>query len=110
VLAAIVDGGFAMNSQELETAERIGAPFITVVLEDGSYSLIKLSQENKKLAPYRMDFNPIDTVKVAEACGIDALRTSDPRELESRARDAASNKRSLVIAVPVNYQDYRRLF
>ena len=110
VLAAIGDGGFAMNSQELETAERVGAPFITVVLEDGSYSLIKLSQENKKLAPYRMDFNPIDTVKVAEACGVDALRTNDPRELEERARDAAARNRSLVIAVPVNYQDYRRLF
>jgi acetolactate synthase-1/2/3 large subunit len=110
VLAAIGDGGFAMNSQELETSERIGAPFITVVFEDGSYSLIKLSQENKKLAPYRMDFNPIDTVKVAEACGVDALRTSDPRELEARAREAAARNTSLVIAVPVNYQDYRRMF
>ena len=49
VLAAVGDGGFSMNAQELETAERVGAPFITVVLEDGSYSLIKLAQENRKL-------------------------------------------------------------
>ena len=58
VLAAVGDGGFSMNSQELESAKRIGAPFITVVLEDGSYSLIKLSQENKKLERYRTDFGP----------------------------------------------------
>ena len=49
VLAAVGDGGFSMNAQELETAERVGAPFVTVVLEDRSYSLIKLSQEGKKL-------------------------------------------------------------
>ena len=50
-----------MNAQELETAERVGAPFVTVVLEDESYSLIKLSQEGKKLEPYRVDFGRIDT-------------------------------------------------
>ena len=71
VLAAVGDGGFSMNAQELETAERVGAPFITVVLEDSSYSLIKLAQENRKLEPYRMDFGPIDTVKMAEACGVE---------------------------------------
>jgi len=70
VLAALGDGGFSMNAQELETAERVGARFITVVLEDDSYSLIKLSQEGKALEPYRTDFGPIDTVKMAEACGV----------------------------------------
>ena len=83
VLAAVGDGGFSMNAQELETAERVGAPFITVVLEDNSYSLIKLAQENRKLEPYRMDFNPIDNVKMAEACGVEALRTRHPDEIAS---------------------------
>jgi acetolactate synthase-1/2/3 large subunit len=110
VLAAVGDGGFSMNSQELETAERVGAPFVTVVLEDGSYSLIKLAQEGRKLEPYRMDFRPIDTVKIAEACGVEGLRTHDPAELASAARRAVERRRSLVIAIPVNYADYRRLF
>ncbi len=110
VLAAVGDGGFSMNSQELETAERVGAPFVTVVLEDGSYSLIKLAQEGRKLEPYRMDFRPIDTVKMAEACGVEGLRTSNPDELAMAAMRAVERRRSLVIAVPVNYQDYRRMF
>jgi acetolactate synthase-1/2/3 large subunit len=110
VLAAVGDGGFSMNAQELETAERVGAPFITVVLEDGSYSLIKLSQENKKLDPYRVDFGPIDTVKMAEACGVEALRTTNSDELASAAKRATDRRRSLVVAVPVNYADYRRMF
>ena len=99
VLAAVGDGGFSMNAQELETAERVGAPFVTVVLEDGSYSLIKLAQAGKKLDPYRVDFGPIDTVKMAEACGVDGLRTTNPgrarvgREARRRAPAQPGHRR-----------------
>jgi len=110
VLAAVGDGGFSMNAQELETAERVGAPFVTVVLEDGSYSLIKLSQAGKKLPSYRTEFGPIDTVKMAEACGVQALRTTNPDELASAAKRAVVERRSLVIAVPVDDADYVRMF
>jgi acetolactate synthase-1/2/3 large subunit len=110
VLAAVGDGGFSMNCQELETAERVGAPFVTVVLEDCSYSLIKLSQEGKRLEPYRVDFGPIDTVKMAEACGVEGLRTTDPAELTAATKRAVDRRRSLVIGIPVSYTDYRRLF
>jgi acetolactate synthase-1/2/3 large subunit len=110
VLAALGDGGFSMNCQELETAERVGAPLLAVVLEDCSYSLIKLAQEGRKLAPYRMDFGPIDTVKIAEACGVDGLRTTDPAELAAAAARAIERRRTLVVGIPVNYADYRRLF
>jgi acetolactate synthase I/II/III large subunit len=110
VLAAVGDGGFSMNAQELETAARVGAPFITIVLEDGSYSLIKLAQENRKLEPYRMDFRPIDTVKMAESCGIEAIRTANPDQLASAVKRAVAGQQSLVAAVPVHYADYRKLF
>jgi len=110
VLAAVGDGGFSMNAQELETAERVAAPFITIVVEDGSYSLIKLSQQAKKLQPYRVEFGPIDTVKMAQACGVDALRTANPDELASAAKRAVDLRRSLVIAVPVDDGDYVALF
>ena len=110
VLAAVGDGGFSMNAQELETAERVGAPFITVVLEDHSYSLIKLAQENRKLEPYRMDFRPIDNVKMAEACGVQGLRTSNPDELAAAVRSAVRERTSLVDGIPVHYSDYKKLF
>lgn len=110
VLAAVGDGGFSMNAQELETAERVGAPFVTVVLEDGSYSLIKLAQENRKLESYRMDFRPIDNVKMAESCGVAALRTSNPDQLAAAVRRAVGQGTSLVACVPVHYADYRKLF
>jgi acetolactate synthase-1/2/3 large subunit len=110
VLAAVGDGGFSMNAQELETAERVGAPFITIVLEDGSYSLIKLAQEGRKLEPYRMDFGRIDTVRMAESCGVEGLRTSDAGQLAEAVSRAITRRRSLVVGVPIHYEDYRRLF
>ncbi len=110
VLAAVGDGGFSMNAQELETAERVGAPFVTIVLEDGSYSLIKLAQRSKGLPPYRVEFGRIDTVKYAEACGVEAVRTSNPEELASAASRAVGRGRSLVVAVPVCDGDYPALF
>ncbi|MFA5909644.1 MAG: thiamine pyrophosphate-binding protein [Vicinamibacterales bacterium] len=110
VLAAVGDGGFSMNAQELETAERVGAPFVTIVLEDGSYSLIKLAQESRKLPSYRMEFGRIDTVKMAEACGVQALRTAHPEELATAVRRAVTERRSLVVGVPVNYADYKLMF
>jgi acetolactate synthase-1/2/3 large subunit len=99
-----------MNAQELEMAKRVGAPFITVVLEDGSYSLIKLSQATKRLPPYRTEFGPIDTVMMAKACGVEAVRTRDPDRLAAAAKDAVDQHRSLVIAVPVDADDYTRMF
>ena len=57
-----------------------------------------------------MDFGPIDTVKMAEACGVEGLRTTNPDELASAAKRAVERRRSLVIGVPVNDADYRRLF
>jgi thiamine pyrophosphate-dependent acetolactate synthase large subunit-like protein len=49
-------------------------------------------------------------VKVAEACGVDAVRSADSDEVASAARRAVDRRRSLVIAVPIDYRDYRRLF
>jgi thiamine pyrophosphate-dependent acetolactate synthase large subunit-like protein len=57
-----------------------------------------------------MDFGPIDTVMMARACGVDAVRTSDPAELAASAARAVAERRNLVIAVPVDYADYRKLF
>lgn len=110
VLAVVGDGGFSMNGQELETAERVGARFVTIVIEDGSYSLIKLSQQGKKLRPYGVEFGPIDTVKMAQSCGVDALRTASPEELAAAVRRAVDSKRSLVVGVPVDDAEYVPLF
>ena len=47
VLAVTGDGGFLMNSQEIETALREKIPFVILVWVDGSYGLIKWKMEMK---------------------------------------------------------------
>jgi acetolactate synthase I/II/III large subunit len=107
VLAVLGDGGFSMNSQELETANRLGAPFVTVVLVDGSYSLIRIGQENRGLERYGVDFDPIDSVKTAEACGVEGVRVTTEEELASRVAAALELGTSLLVEVPIDAADYR---
>ena len=58
-----------------------------------------------------MDFGPIDTVKMAEACGVQALRTTNPDELAAAVRRAAASRSAAwSVGVPVNYADYKLLF
>jgi acetolactate synthase-1/2/3 large subunit len=70
----------------------------------------KLAQENRKLEPYRMDFGPIDTVKMAEACGVEAIRTTSVDELGAAVKRAVAQYKSLMVAIPVHYAAYRKLF
>ncbi|HAG81525.1 MAG TPA: acetolactate synthase large subunit, partial [Cyanobacteria bacterium UBA12227] len=47
VVAVTGDGGFMMNCQELETALRVGTPFVTLIFNDGGYGLIEWKQHNQ---------------------------------------------------------------
>ena len=110
VLAALGDGGFSMNSQELETARRVGAgDIIVVVLADQSYSLIRHGQRSRNLPNYGVDFTPIDTVRTAEACGFRAARARTGKELAELVEAAADRGEGLVVEVPVDPDAYRGL-
>jgi acetolactate synthase-1/2/3 large subunit len=107
VLAVMGDGGFAMVSQELETARRAGAPLVAVVLADRSLSLIRIAQENRGLPNYGVDFEPIDSVLVAQAAGVDGVRVASAEELTTAVRAAFASGRITVIEVPVDADSYR---
>jgi len=110
VLAVLGDGGFSMVCQELETARRVGAPVTVLVIADRSYSLIRIGQENRGLPRYGVDFEPIDSVLVAQACGCAGTVARTPDELAAAARQArAANETGLpfVIEVPLDPDAYR---
>jgi acetolactate synthase-1/2/3 large subunit len=106
VLAALGDGGFAMNSQELETARRIGAPIVVVVLADRSYSMIRMGQLKRGLDPYGVDFDHIDSVEIARSCGVQGWRVASDAELAERAAAALRSGEVAVIEVPILADDY----
>ena len=53
VMAVCGDGGFMMNSQELETAVRLGLNLVVLILKDDGYGMIKWKQQDMGPAGFR---------------------------------------------------------
>src|SRR6476661_8274717 len=70
VVAVSGDGGFMMNCQELETALRVGTPFVTIIFNDGGYGLIEWKQHNQFGKSSFIQFSNPDFVKFAESMGL----------------------------------------
>ena len=55
VLAVCGDGGFMMNSQEMETAVRLSLNLVVLVLQDDAYGMIRWKQEVDGFPGFRHD-------------------------------------------------------
>ena len=73
IVAVTGDGGFMMNSQELETALRCNTPFVTIIFNDGGYGLIEWKQLNQFGKSSFVKFTNPDFVKLAEKYGLKGL-------------------------------------
>lgn len=69
VLAVCGDGGFMMNSQEMETAVRLGLNLVVLILNNAKYGMIRWKQADAGFADYGLDFGNPDFVKYAESYG-----------------------------------------
>jgi acetolactate synthase-1/2/3 large subunit len=69
VMAICGDGGFMMNSQELETAVRLDLHLIVLILVDKGYGMIKWKQANMGFKDFGLDFNNPDFIQYAESYG-----------------------------------------
>jgi len=69
VISVSGDGGFMMNSQELETAVRLGLNLVVIILNDNAYGMIKWKQEGMGFDNFGLDYNNPDFVKYAESFG-----------------------------------------
>lgn len=108
-LAVCGDGGFLMNSQELETAVRVGVPFVTLIFNDEAYGLIEWKQMNTFGRPAHIDFTNPDFVKYAQAFGAKGYRVQGSDELVPILKDAFNQNVPSVIDCPVNYAENLRL-
>lgn len=108
-LAVCGDGGFLMNSQELETAVRVGVPFVTLIFNDEAYGLIEWKQMNTFGRPAHIDFTNPDFVKYAQAFGAKGYRVQGSDELVPILKDAFEQNVPSVIDCPVNYAENLRL-
>lgn len=106
VLAVVGDGGIAMAAQELETAVRIGAPFVTVALLDTSLSLIEQLQRARGLPRAAVDYGSVDVPGLAAAYGARGVTATDSASLSGAVAAALGEDRPTVIAVPIDGSGY----
>ncbi len=109
VLAVTGDGGFLMNSQEIETALREKIPFVILVWVDGSYGLIKWKMEMKLQRSSHVDFGNPDFVKYAESFGAKGYFIQTAGELLPTLTKALAEDTVSVIACPVDYSENTKL-
>jgi acetolactate synthase-1/2/3 large subunit len=109
VVALCGDGGFLMNSQELETAARIGARVCVVVWVDNGYGLIDWKQRNEFGRPFGVEFGNPDFVRYAESFGIPGFRPLTASELLPTLQRALSVEGPSLVEVPIDYAENLRL-
>jgi acetolactate synthase-1/2/3 large subunit len=108
VVAVTGDGGFMMNSQELETALRINTPFVTIIFNDGGYGLIEWKQQNQFGESNFVHFSNPDFVKLAESMGLKGYRITSALEFVPTLKEALSQNVPAVIDCPIDYRENLR--
>jgi len=83
VVAVCGDGGFMMNSQELETAVRLGLDLVILILRDDGYGMIKWKQAHMDFRDFGLDFGNPDFVAYAQAYGAQGHRLSSTAEFKT---------------------------
>ena len=109
IVAVTGDGGFMMNCQELETALRVGTPFVTLIFNDGGYGLIEWKQFNHFGTSSFIKFGNPDFVKFAESMGLKGYRVESTQDLIPTLEEAFRQEVPTVIDVPVDYGENLRL-
>jgi acetolactate synthase-1/2/3 large subunit len=97
------DGGFMMNSQELETAVRLGLDLVVIILNDGAYGMIKWKQEAMGFDNYGLDYTNPDFVKYAESFGAVGHRPESSDEFKQILETSLNSKGVHVIDLPIDY-------
>ena len=109
VLVVTGDGGFMMNSQEIETALRCNLPLVIMIWNDGGYGLIKWHQERRFGRSGHVGFGNPDFVRYAESFGARGYRVGCAAELQPVLRRAFEDGTVAVVDVPVDYSENMKL-
>jgi acetolactate synthase I/II/III large subunit len=103
VVAVTGDAGFMMNSQEIETALRIGTPMVVLIWNDSEYGLITWHQLRRFGRPSHIEFNNPDFVKYAESFGAKGYRIGRAGDLVPILKQALADDTVAIIDCPVDY-------
>lgn len=103
VISISGDGGFMMNSQELETAVRLKLDLVVIILNDNAYGMIKWKQKGMGFENFGLDYSNPDFVQYANSFGAVGYRPNSCDEFVSILKTAINSKGVHLIDLPVDY-------
>ncbi len=109
VMAICGDGGFMMNSQEVETAVRLNLNLVVTILNDSAYGMIRWKQTAANFSDWGLDFKNPDFVKYAESFGGYGHRIQAASDLVPIFEKAFEKGGVHIIDVPVDYSENQKV-
>lgn len=101
-VAMVGDGGFTMLMGEMATAVLYNLPVKVIIFKNNLLAMDKFEQEEIGSKDYCVALQPIDFVKIAEACGAEGYKCSKPADLDSVLKKAFASSRPAVVEVDVD--------
>ncbi|MEP2178917.1 MAG: thiamine pyrophosphate-dependent enzyme, partial [Marinomonas sp.] len=105
VMAICGDGGFMMNSQEMETAVRLGLNLTVLILNDSAYGMIRWKQANMGFKDFGLTYGNPDFVKYAESYGAHGHRVESSDHLTEVLAHCRDTPGVHLIDCPVDYTE-----
>jgi len=109
VLAVCGDGGFMMNSHELETAARLGLNLVVLIVQDNAYGMIRWKQAADGFPDFGLTFGNPDFVAYAESFGIKGSRVESADALAPALEAAFAGGGVHLVTVPIDYSENIRV-
>ncbi|WP_158922119.1 acetolactate synthase large subunit [Acidisphaera sp. S103] len=109
VMAVCGDGGFMMNSQEMETAVRLKLNLVVLILDDGAYGMIRWKQAVDEFPDFGLTFGNPDFVRYAESYGAKGTRVTATADLIPVLEAAFTGGGVHLVAVPIDYSENIRV-
>jgi acetolactate synthase-1/2/3 large subunit len=109
VMAVCGDGGFMMNSQELETAVRLKINLVVLIIEDNAYGMIRWKQAVDRFPDFGMTFGNPDFEQYARAYGAKGTRVRSIAELRPAMERAFLDGGVQLVIVPIDYSENTRV-
>jgi acetolactate synthase I/II/III large subunit len=109
VLAVCGDGGFMMNSQELETAVRLRLNLVVLILQDNAYGMIRWKQAVESFTDWGLTFGNPDFAKYAQSYGAKGSQVESADGLVPVLEAAFKGGGVHLVAVPVDYSENKRV-
>ncbi|MCA1841287.1 MAG: thiamine pyrophosphate-binding protein, partial [Actinobacteria bacterium] len=100
VVAFSGDGGFQYHLRELATLVQYSLPVTVIVFNDQSWGVLRAFSQARYGESFGLDLPSPDMLGLAKSYGVNAVRVSEPTDIERAVKDAVSSCEPNLIEIP----------